>query len=98
MHTITQILDCIDRGLVDDDGQPTGQLFTLTASGPSKERWAGNVIVRLLGCEEQKAKNILKEWVKNEVFETSEYVDPVSRHTRKGVRTNLNNRPDKASE
>ena len=96
MFTIGQILDTIDRGLTDENGMPTGQFYTATASGPSKERWAGTVVVRLLGCDDKKAKYILKEWTKNEVLETYEYADPVARKPRTGVRSVLNNRPDRA--
>jgi hypothetical protein len=95
MHTVGQILDTIDRGLMDDDGLPTGQFYTAAASGPTKERWAGTVISRLLGCDEKRSKTILKEWVRNEVLESYEYADPVARKPRAGVRSVLNNRPDR---
>lgn len=95
MFTVGQILDTIDRGLTDEQGLPTGQFYTAVASGPSKDRWAGTVIVRLLGCEEKRAKHILKEWSKNEVLETFDYDDPVARKRRSGTRSILNNRPDR---
>lgn len=97
MFTITQILDTIDRGLMDESGAPTGQFYTATASGPSKDRWAGKVVVRLLGCEEKLAKRLLKDWLENEVLETYEYMDPVARKPRSGTRSILNNRPDRPS-
>jgi hypothetical protein len=96
MFTIGQILDTIDRGLLDDAGVPTGQFYTAAASGPSKDRWAGTVIVRLLGCDEKRAKFLIKEWLKNEVLETYEYTDPVARKPRSATRSILNNRPDRA--
>lgn len=95
MFTVGQILDTIDRGLMDDNGLPTGQFYTAVASGPSKDRWAGSVIVRLLGCDEKRAKQILKEWSKNLVLETFDYDDPVARKPRQGTRSILNNRPDR---
>lgn len=95
MLTIGQALDTIDRGLLDDNGQPTGQLYTITANSSNKERWAGTVVCRLFGCDEPKAKRILKEWLKNEVLETFEYSDPVIRKPRSGVRSVFNNRPDR---
>lgn len=96
MFTIGQVLDTIDRGLLDDAGTPTGQFYTAAASGPSKDRWAGTVIVRLLGCDEKRAKFLIKEWLKNEVLETYEYTDPVARKPRSATRSVLHNRPDKA--
>jgi len=98
MFTIGQVLDTIDRGLTDENGLPTGQFYTATASGPSKDRWAGVVIVRLLGCDEKRAKHLLKDWLKNEVLQTYEYADPVARKPRSGVRSVLNNRPDRPSK
>lgn len=95
MFTIGQILDTIDRGLTDENGSPTGQFYTATASGPSKDRWAGVVIVRLLGCDEKRAKHLLKDWMNNEVLQTYEYTDPVARKPRNAVRSVLNNRPDR---
>lgn len=98
MLTIGQVLDTIDRGLTDENGLPTGQFYTATASGPSKDRWAGVVIVRLLGCDEKRAKHLLKDWLKNEVLQTYDYADPVARRSRSGVRSVLNNRPDRPSK
>lgn len=97
MHTIGQALDTIDRGLLDDNGAPTGQYYTSNSSG-SKERWAGNVLIRLFGCQEKLAKNLLRDWVKNNVLETFEYADPVQRKARTGLRSVLNNRPDKGAK
>lgn len=96
MYTVGQILDTIDRGLTNEQGLPTGQYYTAAATSSNKERWAGAVIVRLLGCEEKRAKQILNEWSKNEVLETFDYDDPVARKPRKGCRSVLNNRPDRA--
>lgn len=95
VHVIGQILDTIDRGMMDDEGLPTGQHFTAAATGTGRDRWAGLVLTRLLGCEEKRAKQILNEWIKNEVLETFDYDDPVARKPRKGCRSVLNNRPDR---
>jgi hypothetical protein len=93
MVTIGQILDTLDRGLTDEQGQHTGQYYTTSTSSP--ERWAGTVITRLLGSEDERATRILKEWLKNEVLETFNYNDPAVRKPRVGVRSILNNRPDR---
>lgn len=98
MHTIGQALDTIDRGLTGENGSPSGQFYTASATGPSKDRWAGTVVVRMLGCEEKVAKRLLKDWLKNEVLETFEYQDPVARKGRTGVRSVLNNRPDRSAK
>lgn len=93
--TIGQALDAIDRGLVDQDGAPTGSFYTLSATAANKDRWAGAVLMRHFGCDETRAKRILREWESKGVFEAFEYQDPKQRKPRQGTRTVLANRPDK---
>ena len=95
MHTIGQALDAIDRGIVDQDGAPTGSFYTLSATAANKDRWAGAVLMRHFGCDEPRAKRILREWESKGVFEAFEYQDPKQRKPRQGTRTVLANRPDK---
>jgi hypothetical protein len=97
-YTIGLALDSIDRGILDDDGKPTGRFFTASATGPTKDRWAGNVLTRMLGCPEGAAKNLIKDWLTNEVLEVFDYVDPAQRKARSGVRSILANRPDRGAQ
>ena len=56
MHDIGLALDAIDRGTLDEDGRPTGQFYAAGMTGPTKERWVGKVLMRLLGSSEDGAK------------------------------------------
>jgi hypothetical protein len=96
MHTIGLALDTIDRGVLDEDGQPTGQKYGPTAA--SKARWVGNVVMQLFGCDEDRAKDVTRVWLKNGVLEAVEYDDPVQRKFRTGVLVVAANRPDRGGQ
>jgi KaiC/GvpD/RAD55 family RecA-like ATPase len=98
MHAINLALDAIDRGVLDEQGKPNGQYYAAVITSASKERWAGRVLMRQLGCAEGAAKALIKTWLQEDVLEVFDYVDPVLRKPRKGVRSVLNNRPGKASK
>jgi hypothetical protein len=97
MHDIGLALDAIDRGTLDEDGRPTGQFYAAGMTGPTKERWVGKVLMRLLGSSEDGAKTLIKDWLKNDVLNVFEYTDPVQRKPRQGVRSVLQNRPGKGA-
>ena len=90
---LNKALDEIDRGVLDERGQPTGQFYTRFATSEHKERWAGSILVAVTGMSEGNAKGLIKKWVENEVLEVFEYTDPVQRRSRKGIRSVLHNRP-----
>jgi len=96
IHAIGIALDIIARGVTDEDGKPTGQYYAARATSTDKHRWAGKVLISALGCTEQAAKNLLKDWLKNSVLEVFEYDDPIQRKPRKGVKVITKNRPDAA--
>jgi hypothetical protein len=98
MHALTMVWDTIDRGVPDPDGKPPGQFYTASATSKDKHRWVGNVLITMLHCSEEKAKAILKEWLANGVLESFDYLDPVQRKSRTGVRCNAANRPDKSTK
>jgi hypothetical protein len=90
------ILDDLAKGLLDDDGHPTGVLWAYTDSkrGP---RWAGHVIIRHVEMEPERAGQILKTWKKNSVIAETEYHDPGERKAKKGIRVIDENRPGRVS-
>jgi hypothetical protein len=96
MYTIGLALDGIDRGVLGEDGKPTGQKYGPTTS--SKDRWAGKEVERLFGCDEDRAKEIIKTWLGTKVLEIVRYDDPVQRKERDGVRVIVANRPDRAPQ
>jgi len=95
IHELNDVLDTIDRGLVDESGKATGQRYSPSSTGANADRWAGRVLTRMLECSDDAAKNILKKWLKGDVLEVFDYTDPVVRKPRKGVRSVLANRPGK---
>jgi hypothetical protein len=84
-HSLRIAAERVNRGLEGDDGQPTGEKFTLRKGGQSDRRWAGKVLVECLGVEPQRAATILKTWQRNGVLDEVPYDDPVQRKSRNGV-------------
>ena len=87
------VLMAIDFGMVDDEGAPTGDIFTLTKQGGSK-RWAGQVLQEHLGgedkCPAKEAQKALDIWHANGVLTEVERVLSNSKgKPRKGIKVNL---------
>jgi len=89
-------LETIDRGVLADDGRPTGQLFGPTVM--SKDRFAGRVLEQMLGIPDERAKQMIKAWLESGTLYTVEYDDPQQRKPRTGVKFDRNKRPDGAPE
>jgi hypothetical protein len=96
VNDLNAALDQIDRGIENEQGVATGQLFSPTAAGASNARWCGHALMEL-GISEKTAKKLIAKWIKTKVLEVVEYTDPKQRRPRKGVRSNLNNRPGSVS-
>jgi len=97
MHDLGRVLDTIDRGIMNENG-PTGQFYSASGTADEKSRWAGRVMMDLLGCSSVVARSLIKDWLKNEVLETFDYLDPAQRRSRKGVKSVPKNRPDAAPQ
>jgi hypothetical protein len=97
MHDLGRVLDAIDRGIINENG-PTGQFYSASGTADEKSRWAGRVMMDLLGCSSVVARSLIKDWLKNEVLETFDYLDPAQRRSRKGVKSVPKNRPDAAPQ
>ncbi len=95
MHDIGLCLDAIDRGPLDEDGKPTGQFYAAVMPSSIKDRWVGKVLMRFLGISEDAAKNLVRDWLKNDVLEVFDFTDPIQRKARQGVRSVPQNRPDR---
>jgi hypothetical protein len=64
------ILDDIQAGVIDEDGNPIGEPFGATPKrGPKPKNWAGIVVQRHANCSPEDAANILDVWIKNGVLE-----------------------------
>jgi len=86
-------LDVIDKGLMDERGNATGQHYAPRASGADSKRWVGHALEKLLGCSNKAAKKLTGKWIKNGTLDVFDYFDPVLRKDRKGVRSVLTKRP-----
>jgi KaiC/GvpD/RAD55 family RecA-like ATPase len=91
VHDIGAALDTVDRGIMGDDGRPTGSFYSLKSQ--SGERWIGKLLKDRLGCAEAAVKILIKEWVEKGVLEEFEYMDPAQRKSRSGVRSVIHKRP-----
>ena len=89
MQAITAVLDAITRGVVGDDGRPTGQFYS-----PRKQattRWAGRLISEVAGVEEGVAGAILGVWLKSGLLVEADFHD--GKQARKGLRVDASKRP-----
>lgn len=98
MEGITEIVlaelrDTINNGVLDQFNKPIGSYFTISTAGRNNERWVGHVLIATLGCDEMRAKAILKEWTKLGWIETFDYQDLNQRKTLSGVRCSAANWP-----
>ena len=91
MPDISLVLDAIARGVLDDDGAPTGQLYS---PAPNSDRYVGKKI----GLCSARPKRRRAAWSRpclNPACSVSvEYDDPKQRKPRKGVRVVAGKRPD----
>ena len=93
---IRQALAVIDRGIDDENGQPSGVLFTdkaNSAEGTKARRWVGNPLMDILGVDEARAKIIIKDWTANGVLVRTEYYDPQRRRNSPGLKVDIDRIP-----
>jgi hypothetical protein len=69
VRTVNAIFDLISKGVLDEDGQETGDLFTASRRGRSNKRWAGNVIHQFINCDDKAAQKIINKWIENKFLE-----------------------------
>ena len=85
------MLDKIARGVLDDDGRPTGQLY---GPAPNSDRYVGKKIEAMLGASAEKAAAWSRPGWNPACLRDVEYDDPKQRKPRKGVRVVAGKRPD----
>jgi hypothetical protein len=90
-HALNQILNLIDAGLLDEEGRPNGELYTAHKTKEGK-RWAGQIIVDVLDCDEGRAKKILKAWLETGLLTEVEFRN-ANRKARKGLKVDNAKRP-----
>lgn len=88
------MLDAIANGMLDKDGRPTGDPFTLTKRGRGNKRWAGVVISNLVECTDKEAQKLLDTWSKSGLISEVEAATSTSKGVkRKGLVVNNSKRP-----
>jgi hypothetical protein len=92
VNVLNTLLDVIARGVLDDDGHPTGALFS--PSKRSDKRWAGIVIAQHLACSDERAGKVLSDWLKNGVLVETTYND--HKQDRKGLKVDETKRPGRS--
>jgi hypothetical protein len=93
VEDINRILDHIERGVVEDNGRPTGQRFSDAPNVGERAVW--QVIQRATGKPEGQCREIVRAWLKNGLLVERPYDDPVQRKPRKGIYVDEEKRPGK---
>jgi hypothetical protein len=90
--TINRILDEIDVGVRDENGQPTGERYTHAGAATKRAAWL--VVQRFAtGKTEEQCRKMVREWVRNGVLIFEEYDSKAERKRAKGLRLNAAKRP-----
>jgi hypothetical protein len=95
LEQIHNALDRIERGIVDDFGQPTGDLFTRHYRKASV-RWVGLAIMESMDVAEEKARLIAEAWVKNKLLYEVDYIDKKEGAPKKGLAVDREHTPTEA--
>ena len=86
---IVRALNAIDKGILDEKGEPTGALFTRARQSP--KRWAGSIVIEEFSCDEERASAVIKAWLTSGLLFEVEYED--GKQTRKGLKVDFTKRP-----
>jgi KaiC/GvpD/RAD55 family RecA-like ATPase len=90
------ILDEIDVGVRDEDGQPTGNPYTRTRRGKTNDRWVGMLIKDKLDCSDSEAEYWIKFWCDEGLLTEYRAKIPVSKGAlRACLKVNKAKRPDR---
>jgi hypothetical protein len=89
---LNAVLNDIDRGLTDEDGKPTGQLYSNAPRAADRAVWP---VVQKTYPEKTEAqcRAIIFAWLETGLLYPADYDDPVQRKPRKGLRVDSTKRP-----
>jgi hypothetical protein len=91
--TLNAMLDYIDAGIRDEDGQPTGERFS-NAPAARETRAVWPVVQRFAPDKtEGQCRTIIHQWLDNGVLFPADYDSPGQRRTRKGLKVADAKRP-----
>jgi hypothetical protein len=90
--TLNAILDYIDGGLRDEDGQSTGERFSNAPAAKGRAVWP--VVQRFATDKtEGQCRIIIHQWLENEVLVPKDYYSQAERKERSGLQVNSAKRP-----
>jgi hypothetical protein len=81
---LNAILNDIDRGIIDEDGKPTGQRYTNAPRAPKRAVWPV-VQTHYPDKPEGACREIIHAWLATGLLYPDDYDDPVERRERKGL-------------
>jgi hypothetical protein len=84
---LNAILSEIDRGLVDQDGQPTGRRYSNAPAATDRQVWPV-VQKHCPDKPEAQCRQIMHTWLDTGLLYAKEYDDPVQRRKRNGLYVN----------
>jgi AAA domain len=95
--TLNAMLDYIEAGVRDDNGQPTGERFSNAPN--AKERAVWPVILRFTPDKpEAQCRIIIRRWLDNEVLVSKQYYSKAARREVSGLWVNPAKRPGTKTE
>jgi AAA domain len=90
--TLNTILDAIDAGIRDEDGQPTGEHFSNAPAATDRAVWP--IVQRFAPDKtEGQCRTVIHQWLDNGVLVPKDYHSPSARKTRKGLTVDAAKRP-----
>jgi hypothetical protein len=90
--TLNAMLDYIDAGCRDDDGQLTGERFSNAGAAKGRAVWL--VIQRFAPDKtEEQCRTIIHAWLKSGVLFARDYYSEIDRKTRAGLCVDATKRP-----
>jgi hypothetical protein len=94
---LNAILDAIDAGICDDDGQPTGERFSNAPRAADRAVWP---VVRRFAPDKAEAqcRTIIHQWLTNGVLVPEQYQSPQRREKVSGLRVDAAKRPGTVTE
>jgi hypothetical protein len=94
---LNAILDYIDDGIRDENGQPTGERFSNAPAAKARAVWP--VVQRFAPDKtEGQCRTIIHQWLDNGVLEPKDYDSRAERKTVKGLTVNAARRPGTTTE
>jgi hypothetical protein len=84
-ETVKTVLDDIERGLLDEQGKPNGQRYSNAPKAVDRAVWPV-VQKHCPNKTEAQCRTIIHKWLEIGLLVSEDYVDPIQRRPRRGLR------------